>query len=309
MNLRHEFQPERRLNLDRIDRAVIRGGKLIGRCPACAAEGGDRTGNHLIVYEEGRGKFGCIAHAGDHDHRCRIAELLGFDSVPLPIRLPVVRVVKKPAAGIKIPPLRYPTIGELQQLAQVRRLPFIAGLELAARAGHLRIAEKFDAGKLVVAWVLSDSSRRNAQARRLDGELWAGIGAKAWTLAGSQAAWPIGIADVGDKPHVVLCEGGPDLLAAWTCAWRDGHIARVAPCCMVGAGLRIHEDAISAFRGKGVFLVPHRDEAGASAKETWIAQLRAAGVKWIRVMSVRPYKDLNEALTASPADPMEDFEA
>jgi hypothetical protein len=78
---------------------------------------------------------------------------------------------------------------------------------------------------------------------------------------------------------------------------------------MVGAGLRIHEDAISAFRGKGVFLVPHRDEAGASAKETWIAQLRAAGVKWIRVMSVRPYKDLNEALTASPADPMEDFEA
>lgn len=44
-------------------------------CPACRSSGGDRTGNHLFIKEDGR--FGCAAFAGDEDHRRIIHALVG----------------------------------------------------------------------------------------------------------------------------------------------------------------------------------------------------------------------------------------
>jgi len=38
-------------------------GTVVARCPACAAEGQDRKGEHLVVYPDGR--FGCVAYPGD----------------------------------------------------------------------------------------------------------------------------------------------------------------------------------------------------------------------------------------------------
>jgi len=49
------------------------GGKITARCPACAEEDHDRTGNHLAVFPSG--KFTCIADSG---HRRRIWELVGI---------------------------------------------------------------------------------------------------------------------------------------------------------------------------------------------------------------------------------------
>jgi hypothetical protein len=37
-------------------------GTVIARCPACAAVGQDRHGEHLVVYPDGR--FGCVVHPG-----------------------------------------------------------------------------------------------------------------------------------------------------------------------------------------------------------------------------------------------------
>ena len=51
-------------------------GKLTARCPACAETGGDGTGNHLVVFPDGR--FACAAHAGDRSHRSRIMSLVGI---------------------------------------------------------------------------------------------------------------------------------------------------------------------------------------------------------------------------------------
>jgi hypothetical protein len=289
------------LDLDRLENAKNRGGKIIARCPACAVEGSDKSGEHLVIFDGGAGKWGCVAFAGDKEHRRRIAELVGIEALREPLRPLVLRPVALPRRSLELPALRIPTVGELAQLAELRGLPFFAGLELAVRAGQLRMAELRDRSEIVTAWVLLDSSARCAQARRLDGKQWRGIEAKAKTLPGSQAAWPIGAADIGDKPQVALAEGGPDFLAVWSLAWWHAKHHAVAPTFMAGSH-PIHADAVPLFRGKGVFLIPHRDEAGARAQRIWTAQLLKAGAAWVEPFDVTPHKDLNELVVAVAAE-------
>ena len=50
-------------------------GSFTGKCPACASTGGDEKGEHLIVYPDGR--FGCVVHPHDKNHRSAIAVLAG----------------------------------------------------------------------------------------------------------------------------------------------------------------------------------------------------------------------------------------
>ncbi len=57
-------------------------GKVTARCPACAETGGDRTGNHLVIFPDGR--FACAAHPGDADHRRHIHRLAGHHHPPPP---------------------------------------------------------------------------------------------------------------------------------------------------------------------------------------------------------------------------------
>jgi hypothetical protein len=61
------------LDLDRLEKVRHLPGKITARCPACAEEDHDRTGNHLVVFDDGR--FTCIA---DEGHRRRIWELVGI---------------------------------------------------------------------------------------------------------------------------------------------------------------------------------------------------------------------------------------
>jgi hypothetical protein len=51
-------------------------GAVTARCPACAEDGGDRKGEHLYIYPDG--KYGCAKYQGDHEHRARIWELVGW---------------------------------------------------------------------------------------------------------------------------------------------------------------------------------------------------------------------------------------
>ena len=77
----------------------LAGGIVQARCPACAEGGGDRKGEHLRVYPDGR--FGCCVHPKDGQHRKRIFALAG-DKKPgtftlrlkTPPALPAARSVK-----------------------------------------------------------------------------------------------------------------------------------------------------------------------------------------------------------------------
>jgi hypothetical protein len=64
------------LDLEKLEKlADLADGVKRARCPACAEAGGDRKGEHLRLYPDGR--FGCCVHPGDHDHRKRIYALAG----------------------------------------------------------------------------------------------------------------------------------------------------------------------------------------------------------------------------------------
>lgn len=53
----------------------LAGGIVQARCPACAETGGDRKGEHLRIYPDGR--YGCCVHPKDGQHRKRIFALVG----------------------------------------------------------------------------------------------------------------------------------------------------------------------------------------------------------------------------------------
>jgi len=53
----------------------LAGGIVQARCPACAEGGGDRKGEHLRAYPDGR--YGCCVHPKDSGHRKRIFALAG----------------------------------------------------------------------------------------------------------------------------------------------------------------------------------------------------------------------------------------
>ena len=105
----------------------------------------------------------------------------------------------------------------------------------------------------------------------MDGQTWEHISAKAWTLPGSWAAWPIGIHEAQGFPAIALCEGGPDFLAAHSLAiWEQ---ASCAPVAILGSTQRIHADALPLFTNKRVRIFGHADNPGRLAVERWAAQL------------------------------------
>ena len=113
------------------------------------------------------------------------------------------------------PAFEAPTQAEIEIIATLRGLS-PEGVALAHERGLLFIADSQE-GR---AWIITDSRRMNAQARRIDGKPWERIGGnKAWTLPGSIGALPIGLYEARDFPNIALVEGGPDLLAAFHLAW------------------------------------------------------------------------------------------
>lgn len=91
------------IDIGRIEKCRKAGDGWIGRCPACAEAGADRTGNHLRVWPDGR--FACVVNTGaeGRHHRQRIFALLGKpeDRRAQLARMPAVpRVVYvRPARG------------------------------------------------------------------------------------------------------------------------------------------------------------------------------------------------------------------
>ncbi len=167
-------------------------------------------------------------------------------------------------------PLEQP--GGMDALAKLRNVS-IDGVKLMAARGLLYFAE----WKQSPAWIVTDTARLNAQARRMDGQPWPGIGAKAQTLPGSRAAWPVGLKEAQMLHVVLLCEGGADLLAAHHFIHAHGREADVATVAMLGASNTIPADALPLFAGKRVRIMAHADDAGIEAARRWKRQLDTVG--------------------------------
>lgn len=173
------------------------------------------------------------------------------------------------------------------RLAVLRGVSVAAVERMVARGGLL-----FGDYRNLESWVVTDSRRCNAQARRLDGKCWpvGGGGVKAMTVPNSWGAWPLGAADAG--PNILLCEGGPDWLAGFELSvtvWRD-----VSPVTMLGASMPIYESALGWWLGKKVWIVPHGDDAGGKALAKWSAQLAGAGIVPRVLRLPDGVKDLND---------------
>lgn len=204
----------------------------------------------------------------------------------------------KPRKKMEMPALEIGTAADLDALARLRNLPGTDGLKELQDRQMLFFVNRNDAGEKVRAWLVTDPSGRNAQERRLDGKPWQHLETKpkAKTLAGAEAAWPIGAACIGESDTIHFCEGSPDLLAAATLAADSWDTW--APVCMIGGSLSIHPEALQLFKGKSVCIYAHNDEPGIAAARKWAKQLEAAGATVSGKISEREGRDLNDALSA-----------
>jgi hypothetical protein len=109
------------LDLTKLEKIRSHGEKITARCPAYAENGGDRTGNHLIVQPDGR--FGCVVCPGvtseARRHRSRIFALCGLREVRL------LLVGKPPTArdSQSAKPIKANILGRLGRLFPSRSQP------------------------------------------------------------------------------------------------------------------------------------------------------------------------------------------
>ncbi len=226
----------------------------------------------------------------------------------------------------RLPVLEKCEAAELRSLAISRNVSFEA-VQMASDRGLLHFCRLTDGPVLVRSWVLCDQTRRNAQARRLDGRRWQhrwDPDAKDWIVVdpqqqkkvrgfrGNQAAWPVGIEEARDYPAIAIVEG-VDLLAAFHFIHAEEREDHVAPVAILGAGNRIPEDAIKLFAGKRVRIFMHLDanHAGLRAAATWQEQVETIadqvdGVDFTGAIQSNgnPIKDLNDC-TSIGADSFE----
>jgi hypothetical protein len=166
-----------------------------------------------------------------------------------------------------------------------------------------------------MCWLLSDASRRCAEARRIDGEMFPALGAslgerKSHSITGSDKSWPVGIIPPGFeepwlKQHchkLLLVEGGPDYLAACQIIVESPatDFDNVLPVAILGASNSIAVDVLHYFIGRQTTIVAHGDNEGRDASARWEEQITSAGGT-AQVVYLNNGTDLNDAVAAGAA--------
>lgn len=192
------------------------------------------------------------------------------------------------------------TEDDIETLMRLRRLPSANGLYLAREREHLFFGPVFDKpantpGVYHHSWIVTDSARLGAQARRMDGQPY-GDGQKSKTIHGTTGKWPIGCAGTTAKEFAWV-EGGPDFLAAYTAISLIGA-HHIQPVSMLGSKQAIHPESISNFKDSTIWLFPHNDQnlSGLSGAIRWTTELKKLNATVIP-FDFGPYpgvKDLND---------------
>ena len=214
------------------------------------------------------------------------------------------------------PTFEIPTTAEIRTIVVARDLSEEC-VVIAVERGLLFCADSPE-GR---AWILSDSRRINAQARRMDGQPWERLnGKRPWSLPGSIASWPVGLLEAKDYRAIALVEGAPDLIAAFHLAWCSSAtpetlalgkgvdlVANLGVVAILGAGNWIPANALPHFAGKIVRIFEDDDTKGRDAAARWATQLTLAGAKvdgfsfaGLRQSDGSPVNDLNDFVRLDP---------
>jgi len=249
-----------------------------------------------------------------HAEACRrFLALAGGSAVaftPRPPRPKPADVVAAQAQRRQTWPTLAPGIGQPEALVALAVLRHVSreGVDLMAARGLLHFGRWMDSP----AWFVTDSANVNAQARRMDGQLWGGIGAKAQTMPGSRAAWPIGAPEAQDRRVLLVCEGAPDLLAAFAFIAAHGREEDTSAVAMLGAGHAIPADALPLLASKRIRIMAHADPAGIRAAARWAEQLETVGaavdvanLAGLLMADGSPVKDLNDCTRLDPKQTLE----
>lgn len=219
-----------------------------------------------------------------------------------------------PTSGLELPADATPgTRGDWQELATLRNLAATSPATAALHLGTLF----FGTVHGFRCWILTDSRRLCAEARRMEGRPFPPLGTlgerKAHTLRGSMKSWPVGLVvdryDTAEFRALLAVEGSPDYLSALDFSLHAK--ADCLPIAFLGAGTAraIHPEALPLLRGKRVRFYPHADKSGTAAVERWAEQLGAIGCaldgfsfEGLRKRDGSPVKDLNDCNAIHPED-------
>lgn len=193
-----------------------------------------------------------------------------------------------------IPDFSKGTYTEVIKLQKLRKLPLSAGIEILLNRGLLGFCT-INGHR---CWLVTDSQRLNAQARKLDGSTWQRIGGvKAYTLPGSKAGRIIGIQESARFSFVWIVEGTPDLLAAATMAFMQDKVSNVGFLCITGAGNRINAEDLPGFKRKIVTVFAHNDNSGYEAAQRWARQIQPVANSVEILISDKSGEDLNDVVS------------
>jgi hypothetical protein len=224
------------------------------------------------------------------------------------------RVQPKETKPPNVPRLSRPTNEVITQIALLRSLPTENGVREAVRRDLLWYGTWNDyPDRDTPLWILTDSVRVNAQARRCDGALWKSLKdnpkSKSLRPANRDTGWPIGCGSLTAEPFVVMVEGEGDLLAAIElgCMALGPAVKEVGFCFVSGIAKGISTASLQRFCGRHVRVVPQidrRSDKGETAATEWTNTLQAAGVscdlfdlRGIAAASGEQLKDLGELFT------------
>jgi len=239
---------------------------------------GDRNPS-FSVYEEGL-KFKNFATGETGDVFDLVAKVKGLDN-PEAIRWVRERTGSPVIQGRQTERNEEPDLlrlgepGELQQLGAQRGFS-VESLQYLQQGGFLRFGQLWRKPM----WCLRDKRRELHEYRRLDGRPWPASGTLSKRKAhcrGRGKNWPLGILEACKHNTIVMVEGAPDFLAAHHFALAEGKLDSLGIVAVLGAANRLAEEALSLFKGKSIWIYPHRDEAGWKAAIQWAQEIKQAG--------------------------------
>jgi hypothetical protein len=169
------------------------------------------------------------------------------------------------------------------------------------------------------SWILTDVSRRCAEARRIDRQPYPAdttkAERKAHALIGSPKSWPVGCLISSQYRNagntIALVEGGPDYLAILHLALRAGRVD-IQPVAVLGRSQCVHgfhPDSVELFRRHRVRIFPHADTDGdgiaralvwARHLENLNCQVDLFRLEGLTKADGSPIKDLNDLVELEP---------